>query len=183
MVSYLKQAPTGVPGDVSRPSNSTVEPIKLVPVGGTTYPSALGIPLKLVAGGAQQFNGGAETKVSFAGILVREVPNIAGDVGSDSDFFPTAPWGKQVQGLLTQGWCNVLVAAGTPARGGTVYLQIVANNGVAVGSFRADGTDSGNAIALDQAQACWASDGVGLDDNGNIDMAEIKVAGVLGTGA
>lgn len=168
--AYLFQAPSGVPGDVTRTDESNVEPAMLISASGV-FPSAFGIPVKYVTGGIQQYNGGAETKASFAGVLIREVPSIAGDVGSDAVENPTTPYSKQVQGLLVRGYCSVICAAGTPTRGGVVYTQIIANAGVAVGSFRADGTDSGNAVALDAVQAEWATDG--LDSN---KIAELRVA-------
>lgn len=184
MVSYLKQAPSGVPGDVTRTDKSNVEPAVLVGVGTSpaVYPPAFGVPMKYVTGGIQQFNGGAETKSSFAGVLVREVPGIGGS-GSDTTLGSGVPWSSQVQGLCVQGYVSVICAVGTPVRGGIVYVQIVADGPVPVGAFRADGTDSGNAIALDEAQATWASDGVGIDGNGNTNISELRIAGVLGTGA
>lgn len=169
MTAFLKQAPAGFAGDISRTDESNVEPAMLVGVGGTVFPSALGIPMKYVAGGIQQFNGGAETAADFAGVLVREVPGISGSSADDALLEPTAPYSKQVQGLLVRGYAIVKCAAGTPARGGLVYIQIVANGGVTVGSFRAT-ADGGNTIVLTAQQAQFASDGV--DAFGN---AEIRV--------
>jgi hypothetical protein len=171
--AYLFSAPAGVAGDITRTDESNVEPAQLVAAGGV-YPSAFGVPMKYVSGGIQQFNGGAETAASFAGVLIREAPGISGALADDTAAPPAggSPWANNVPvGLLVRGYCTVVVAAGTPARGGVVYVQIVANGGVAVGSFRADGTDSGNAVALTAAQAEWASDG---KDSNNI--AELRVA-------
>jgi hypothetical protein len=166
-VSYLTQAPTGIPGDVTRVDESNVEPAQLIAASGV-FPAAFGIPMKYVTGGIQQFNGGAETAPSFAGVLIREVPGIGG-TGSDGSF-AGVPYPSQIAGLLVRGYCSVVCAAGTPARGGVVYVQVVAGT-QPVGSFRADGSDSGNAVALTATQAEWASDG--LDANKN---AEIRVA-------
>lgn len=180
--AYLFQAPSGVPGDITRTDETNVEPAMLVGVGTNppVFPTSMGIPVKYVAGGIQQFNGGAETKASFAGVLIREVPSIAGP-NSDSTFSMT-PNPVQPQGLAVRGYVNVICAVGTPARGGTVYVQIVSDSSgpggstVPVGAFRADGTDTGNAIALDAVQAEWASDGVGPDGNGNTNIAELRIA-------
>jgi hypothetical protein len=166
--SYLFQAPTGVPGDITRPDETNVEPAMLVGVGGTVFPTAFGIPVKYVAGGIQQFNGGSETAASFAGVLIREAPSISGIAGDTT--LGGIPNSVQPQGLAVRGYVSVVCAAGTPARGGVVYVQIIAD-AVAVGAFRADGTDGGNAIALTAAQAEWASDGV--DAAGN---AELRIA-------
>jgi hypothetical protein len=170
MVSYLYQSPTGIPGAITRPDESNVEPAMLVAATGV-YAQAYGIPVKYVSGGIQQFNGGAETAPSFAGVLIREVPNQAGTLASDTSSGGGVPNSDQPQGLCVRGYVNVVCAAGTPARGGVVYVQIVANGGVAVGAFRADGTDSGNAVALTAAQAEWATDGKDADGN-----AELRIA-------
>lgn len=167
--AYLFQAPTGVPGDITRTDESNVEPIMLV-AASSVFAQAFGIPLKYVSGGAQQFNGGAETAADFAGVLVREVPSIAGSSASDASFAGTVPNADYPQGLCVRGYVSVLCAAGTPARGGIVYIQIVASGGVAVGSFRAS-SDGGNAVALTPAQAEWATDGKDADGN-----AELRIA-------
>jgi hypothetical protein len=167
--AFLKQAPTGVPGDLTRVDESNVEPAMLVAASGV-FPAAFGIPMKYVTGGIQQYNGGAEVAGDFAGVLVREVPGIAGSSVDDANFVPTSPFSKQVQGLCVRGYISVLCAAGTPARGGVVYIQIIANGGVSVGSFRAT-ADGGNTVALTATQAEWATDG--LDANQN---AELRIA-------
>lgn len=167
MVSYLFEAPNGVPGDITRTDESNVEPAMLVANAGV-FASAYGIPMKYVSGGIQQFSG-SEAATVFAGVLVREVPGIGGS-GSDSSF-ADAPYSSVPQGLCVRGYVSVVCVAGTPARGGVVYVQVTANNGVAVGAFRADGTDSGNAVALTATQAEWATDGVDASLN-----AELRIA-------
>jgi len=175
MTAYLKQAPIGFPGDITRADESNVEPAMLVAASGT-FASKFGIPVKYVSGGIQQFSGGAETKASFACVLIPEVLRISVSSTDDTASTGVSPLSTQLQGLLVRGYCVVKCVAGTPARGGTVYVQIVANGGAAVGDFRADGTDSGNAVALDAAQAEWASDGLGPDGYGNTNIAELRIA-------
>lgn len=148
--SFLYQAPAGVPGDVSRPDESNVEPAMLVAASGT-FAQSYGIPVKYVTGGIQQYNGGGETAASFAGVLCRVAPAITGD--TQQTFSADVPYSLVPQALCVRGYVSVICAAGTPVRGGVVYTQIVANAGIAVGAFRADGTDSGNAVALTAAQA------------------------------
>lgn len=167
--AYLFQAPNGVPGDITRTDETNVEPAMLI-AASTVFAQKYGIPMKYVTGGIQQFNGGAETAASFAGVLVREVPGIAGSSASDA-LNNAVPNPLQPNGLAVRGYISVFCFAGTPARGGVVYVQIIANAGAAVGDFRADGTDSGNAIALTAAQAEWATDGVDADKN-----AELRIA-------
>lgn len=180
-VAYTFSAPNGVPGDITRTDECNVEPAMLVPVGTSpaVYAQAFGIPVKYATGtpnGVQQFNGGAETAASFAGVLIREVPQQAAstDLGL---FTGTIPNPVQPQGLLVRGYVSVICAVGTPARGGTVYVQIVSDTSgpggatVPVGAFRADGTDSGNAIALTATQAEWAIDGVDAFGNAGLRVA------------
>ena len=172
MVSYLLQAPTGYAGDITRSDESNVEPAMLVGVGTNppVYPTAFGIPVKYVAGGIQQFNGGAETAASFAGILVREVPGISGSSLDDAVFEPTSPLPSQVQGLCVRGYVSVKCTQGTPARGGVVYVRIIASGGKNVGDIEAV-SDGSNSVALSATQAEWASDGKDSFNN-----AELRIA-------
>jgi hypothetical protein len=169
-ISYLKQAPTGVPGDITRVDESSVEPAMVVGVGSPpVYPTEFGVAMEYAAGpggttGIQQFNTGSETSASFAGILVREAPQISGSIVDDQTLQGGSPYSPVLHGLLVRGYVNVLCKAGTPVRGGVVYVQIVTQvvGGVTInpGEFRADGTGGGNAIALTATQAEWAADGV-----------------------
>lgn len=170
MVSYLFQAPTGVPGDITRPDETNVEPAMLVAVS-TVFAAAFGIPMKYVAGGIQQFNGGSETAPAFAGVLIREAPQIGGSLAGDASLGGGVPNPLQPQGLAVRGYVTVVCAVGTPARGGVVYVQIISSGGVPVGAFRADGTDGSNAVALTATQAEWASDGKDADGN-----AELRIS-------
>jgi hypothetical protein len=118
--------------------------------------------------GIQQFSGG-EAATVFAGVLVREVPSEAGSTTSDTQYTPTAPLGTQVNGFLVRGYISVLCTLGTPARGGTVYIQTSAGGSTSIGDFQA--TSTANNTALTATQAEWASDGVDANLN-----AELRVA-------
>lgn len=165
--SYLYSAPAGVPGDVTRVDETNVEPAMLIAVS-TVYAQAFGIPMKYTTGGIQQFNGGAEAPADFAGVLIREVPSISGSVAQG--FTDNVPNPDAVQGLAVRGYVSVKCVSGTPARGGSVFIQTIANGGVAVGAFRTT-DDGGNAIELTTQQASWASDGKDADNN-----AELRIA-------
>lgn len=165
MPSFLYAYPGAVAGSVTRPDETNVEPAMLI-AASTVFAQAFGIPMKFVAGGIQQFNGGAEAAADFAGVLVREVPSISGSTAQGFD--DNIPNPDQVQGLAVRGYIAVKAVVGTPARGGAVYVQIIANGGVAVGAFRAT-ADGGNTILLTNAQ--WAADGKDADNN-----AEIRIA-------
>ena len=164
MSAYLYSAPAGVPGDITRVDETNVEPAKLV-AASSVYAQAFGIPMKYVTGGIQQFNGGAEVAADFAGVLVREVPSISGNAAQGFD--DTVPNPVTVQGLAVRGYVAVKCVAGTPVRGTAVYVQIVANGGVAVGAFRAS-ADSSNTIQLTSPAVTWATDGKDADNNAEI---------------
>lgn len=170
--AYTFSAPTGIAGAITRPDESVVEPAQLFPVS-TTYPSSYGIGMKYTTGGIQAFNTGSEAATAFAGVLVREVPSISGLVADDTTANGTgSPWANNVPaGLCTRGYINVLCVYGTPTRGGTVYLRIVAtSNNETVGTFDAT-SDSSNNVALTATQAEWASDGKDANNN-----AELRIA-------
>lgn len=168
--AYLYSAPAGVPGSISRSDETNVEPAMLVAATGV-FAQLFGLPMKYVAGGIQQFNGGAEAPADFAGILIREVPSIAGSSASDAGFNDTVPNPDFPQGLAVRGYVMVKAwGSATPARGGAVFVQIVANGGVPVGAFRAD-DDGANAIELTVTQATWATTGKDADGNAEIRLA------------
>lgn len=171
MPSYLYNAPNAIPGDITRPDETTVEPIMLKPIN-SVYAQAYGIPLKYVTGGAAQFDVG-DTAASFAGILIREVPSVSGPgiTGVPAQGFADGvPLPALPQGMATRGYVGVKCPTGTPVRGGTVYIRVVAASPKNIGDFEAT-ADGSNNVALSNAQASWATDGV--DSFGN---AEIRIA-------
>lgn len=163
--AYLLNAPSGVPGAVTRPDESNVEPIML----GATPPVLFGLALKYDTNGNAIIPATGDAATVFAGVIIREVPSISGS--SAQGLTDAIPLTVQPQGMIVRGYVSVVCAAGTPVRGGTVYMQITANAGVNPGSFRADGTDSGNAVALTLTQAEWAVSGLDASNN-----AELRVA-------
>lgn len=168
MPAYLYSAPAGVAGDVTRVDESNVEPGMLVANGSPeSYPQAFGIPLKNASGGFAKFVGN-ETAADFAAILTRAVPAISQSL--NQGFNDNVPYEKVPQGILVRGYCNVKCTVGTPTRGGTVYVRVVADTGKAIGDFEAS-SDTTKSVALSATQATWASDGKDADNN-----AEIRVA-------
>lgn len=163
--AYLFQAPNGVAGDISRTDETNVEPAMLVAVS-TVFAQAFGIPMVYVAGGISQYATG-NTAAQFAGVLVREVPSISGN--ALAGFSDNIPNSDAPQGLAVRGYVNVKCVTGTPARGGIVYIRVVASTGHVIGDFDAV-TDADN-VALSLTQASWASDGKDADNN-----AEIRIA-------
>ena len=166
--AYLFQAPTGVPGDITRTDETNVEPAMLVAVS-SVFAQAFGIPMAYVAGGISQWQG-SNVAADFAGVLVREVPSISGSLSSDASLGGGVPNPLQPNGLAVRGYVSVLCTIGTPARGGVVYIRTVASGGKAIGDFEAV-SDPGNNVALSATQAEWASDGKDASNN-----AELRIA-------
>lgn len=168
MPAYLFKAPAGFPGDLTRVDECNVEPARLVALA-SVYVQRFGVAMRYVSGGIQQWTTGL-TKADFAGALVREVPSIAGTSASDATFNDSVPNPDQIAGLLVRGYMTVKCTAGTPARGGVVYVRIVADTDRPIGAFEAN-SDGGNSVALDAVQAEWASDGKDADG-----VAELRIA-------
>ena len=166
MASYLYRAPAGVPGDITRVDETSVEPAMLIANSGT-FAQAFGIPVKYATGGIQQFTGG-EAATDFAGVLVREVPSISGNTAQGFD--DTVPNPDQVNGFAVRGYVSVKCTVGTPTRGGVVYVRVEADTGKAVGDFEAS-SDTTKSVALTATQATWATDGKDSDNN-----AELRIA-------
>lgn len=162
MTAFLYNAPAGIKGDVSRIGESNVESV----IQGSQF-SAYGLPAVFNGSGQAIPFGAGNVAIDFQGILVRQAPAISGNALSGFD--DTIPWLEALQGLMPRGYAMVKCAAGTPVRGGLVYIQITASGGVAVGEFRAS-SDGGNAVALLATQAEWATNGKDGDN-----LAEIRV--------
>lgn len=161
MTSYLKNAPAGVPGDVTRLQNSIVEPILL----GEAF-TAFGVPYKLDAStGKAMMIDASDAATVFKGVLSRSVPSIGGNFNQGlNDAIPNA---DSSQGGMVEGYINVLCPVGTPVKGGIVYMRVVAATGKLVGDFEAT-ADGANSVVL--AGVEWASNG---KDANNI--AELKI--------
>lgn len=162
MTSILYRASSGVAGDVTRPDNTVVEPGLL---NASAAPTAFGAPVKLVSGKFEKIASGNAATV-FAGILSRIAPSIAGDLVQT--FAGGTPNANAVQGIVVKGYVNVVCTQGTPARGGQVFMRVVAATGKAVGDLEAT-ADGVNNVAL--TGVTWAVDG---KDASNV--TEIRIA-------
>lgn len=167
MTSYLYQAPSGVPGDITRVDESNVEPAMLV----TPFPSNYGVAMKYGTAGITPYAAGDAASV-VAGTLARAVPGIS-QSSSNEAVNTFQPNQSEPQGLMTRGYMCVKVNAGTPVRGQPVYIVQTASSGHAAGAFETT-ANSGANVALSSTivgNFTWASDGV--DANG---FGEIRVA-------
>lgn len=174
MVSYLYQSPSGVPGDITRPRDTTVEPVMLV----SPYPANYGKPMKYAAGSNGAPEGvtqmaASDTAAVFCGVLARAVPGISGSSSNESfDTFEPNP--NEPQQLVTRGYVCVWVQAGTPVRGAQACVVVTASSGHVVGEFEV-GTNGGNNVALTGTvvgNVTWASDGVDANGYGEIRIAQ-----------
>jgi hypothetical protein len=172
MVSYLYQAPSGVPGDVSRPDESNVESVMLV----SPFPANFGLPMKYATGSNVTGEGvtpmvAADTASVFAGILTRAAPGISqSNTAEDVNTFQ--PNQSEPNGLCVRGYVSVVCTFGTPVRGQPVYVCTTAAAGHIVGTFEA-GSNADNTPLTGTlvGNVTWASDG--LDSFGN---AEVRIA-------
>ena len=149
MVAYLKYAPSGFPGNISRPGagNNTIEPVLL----GSPAPQVFGAPVKISSNKAIPFAGG-EVPSNFYGILVQSTPAEGGGL-TNANFTDTIPNPNNVQQVLVSGYASVICTVGTPVRGGQVYARTVTNGSKAIGDLEATaditgagtaGTNTGN---------------------------------------
>jgi hypothetical protein len=162
MASFLYRAPAGVAGSVTRVDDTTVETGIL---NSANAPTAFGAPVKIVSGQFQKI-AASDTASVFYGVLARTAPSIAGDLGQS--FTTGIPNVTTPQGIVRRGYVNAVCTIGTPARGGQVYMRVVAATGKAVGDFEAT-ADGSNNVAL--TGVTWAVDG---KDSSNV--TEIRIA-------
>lgn len=156
MVAFLYRMPAGIPGDVTRPSQSTIEPAI---IDATTPPTSYGIPVKLVSGKVQPLAGG-EAATAIYGLLARPYPTNA---GTDPLGTSTPPVAGPCD-ILRRGYMSVQLRAGTAAKGGTVYVRVAAAaSGKPIGGIEA-AADSTNTVVLAAASFMGAADASGVTE-------------------
>ena len=162
MTSILYRASSGVAGDVTRPDDTVVESGLL---NAAKAPTAFGAPVKIVSGKFEKVEA-SDAATVFYGILSRVAPSIAGDL--TQTYAGGTPNTASVQGIVREGYVNVVCTQGTPARGGQGFMRITADTGKAVGDLET-AADSGKCVAL--TGVTWAVDG---KDSSNV--TEIRIA-------
>lgn len=162
MTSILYRASSGVAGDVTRPDDTVVESGLL---NAAKAPTAFGAPVKIVSGKFEKVEA-SDAATVFYGILSRVAPSIAGDLVQT--YAGGTPNASAVQGIVREGYVNVVCTQGTPARGGQVFMRVTADTGKAVGDLET-AADSGKCVAL--TGVTWAVDG---KDSSNV--TEIRIA-------
>ena len=162
MTAFLFRAPSGVAGDITRQLDTVVESGLL---NAAKAPTAFGAPVKIVSGKFEKIEA-SDAATVFYGILSRIAPSIAGDTAQT--FASGTPNASSVQGIVREGYVNVVCPVGTPARGGQVFMRITADTGKLVGDLET-AADSGKCVAL--VGVTWAVDG---KDASNV--TEIRIA-------
>jgi hypothetical protein len=157
--AYTYRMPVGVPGDVTRPSQSTIEAHAY----GATPFTAYGLPVKLSAGKVIPMGAGDAAQQPL-GFLARPFPTQGANA---SDPLGTAvPPTSGVANLLKRGYITVKNNVGTPALNGVVYMRVTANGGnTIIGGIEAT-SDGGNTIALAGCTFNGAADA-----DGNVEIA------------
>lgn len=160
MVAFLKRMPQGIPGDITRQSQSTIEPGVL----NSALPfTRFGIPGKVVSGKFVPL-AGAEVAGDIYGLLVRPYP-ITGNSGSDPLGTATPPI-RGACDVLRRGYISVKNNAGVPALNGVVYVRIAdgtVNQPIGGIEAAADGVET---IILTGARFMSAADA-----DGNVEIA------------
>ncbi|AFC85911.1 structural cement protein Gp24 [Frateuria aurantia] len=161
MPAYLYRMPSGIPGDVTRYSVSTIEP---VPTDSSNPFASFGIPGKIVSGKFVPLASG-DTDVKVYGFLVRAYPTQNGvnqALGADT------PLAGVMGNVLRRGYIAVKLNAGVAALGAPVYVRVGgATDSQPIGGIEAaaDAT-AGNTIELANCTFMSAADA-----SGNVEIA------------
>jgi hypothetical protein len=137
MTAYTERMPAGFLGDITRLGGSIIEPGI---VGSADV--AHGAPIKLSDGKFVALEEG-DAATDIYGFMGRSFPT-QGGTGTLTPGVVPAGAGCDV---VRQGYVLVLLADGTAAKGGTVYVRTAADTGKAVGDIEA-ATATGN-VAID----------------------------------
>lgn len=141
MTAILSRAPTGFAGGVSRASEGRVIQPELIYA--TTPPTAYGQFLK--------YNGSAVTPMAsgdaatvFAGIAVRSYPVQSTTNAMGAAVPPTTGFID----MLRSGFVTLILALGTAAKGGQVYVVTTAGGTVNVGDLVTAASPAGGGTAV-----------------------------------
>lgn len=153
--AFLYRMPAGIPGDVTRASQSTIEPVFLDP----TLPFAgYGLFGKIASGKFVPFGAGDVSGADY-GLLVRAYPTTGGS-GADPLGTSTPPT-KGVADVLRRGYMTVRLNAGTASKDGAVYVRVAAAAaGKPIGGIEAV-ADSTNTVAITIASFMGPADASG----------------------
>ena len=138
MAAYTYRMPSGIPGDVSRKSHSTIESHNM-----PTPVAAFGVFAKMDATGNLAALGSSDTADTVYGLIVRSYPTTS----ATNDLGQAVP-PKGITDVLVRGYMTVKCNAGTAKKGGAVYVRIgAAATGKPIGGIEAV-ADGENTIAV-----------------------------------
>lgn len=155
MAAFLYRMPYGIPGDVTRQSQSTIEP--------HVYNASLPFPgfglFGKIASGKFVPIANGDAAGAVYGLLLRPFP-IQGANASDP-LGTSVPPTVGVADVLKRGYASVKVNAGTPALGGAVYVRVATPAGAKVIGGCEAVADGANTILVAGAQFQGAADASG----------------------
>jgi hypothetical protein len=155
MVAYLYRMPSGVPGDVSRKSHSTIESHNM-----TTLATAFGLFVKIDTSGNLAPLASADTAASVYGLLVRSFPTTS----ATNELGAAAPV-KGINDVMVRGYMTVKCNAGTAKKAGAVHVRIASpTTAKPIGGIEAV-ADGANTIAVNARFMHEA------DAQGNVEIA------------
>lgn len=135
--AFLYRMPSGIPGDVSRKSQSTIEPVQY----GATAFTAFGLFGKISAGKVIPVATN-DVASSIYGLLVRAYPTQSSTDPLGTSTPPTSGYGD----IMRRGYMTIKCNAGTAALNSQVYLRIAnPSSGKPVGGIEAVGEVVGTA--------------------------------------
>lgn len=159
MVSFLYRMPAGIPGDVTRPSQSTIEPGQ---IDAAAPPTKYGVFLKMVSGKLRALGAG-DAAVTPYGLLARPYPTNAANEPLGTATPPTS-------GLcdpMVRGYMTVKLALGTAAKGGAVYVVTTAGGSVVGGDIVTAASPAGGGTATLIPNCIFMG---GADADGNVEI-------------
>lgn len=155
MVAFVTRMPKGIPGDVTRQSQSTIEAAILNPAAAF---AGFGLFGKINAGKFEPVGTG-DTAASVYGLLLRAYP--AQGANASDPLGTAVPKTSGVADVLRRGYANVKVNAGTAAQGGAVYVRVAAAAaGKPIGGIEA-AADGANTITVPGAVFMDSADASG----------------------
>lgn len=153
---FLLRMPAGIPGNVTRPQNATIEAQQLDT---TNFPTVYGVPVAVDATSknVRKIMGG-DAATAIYGFYVRPFPTTG---GSSDGIGTSTPPTSGIVSILKRGYISVKLNVGTAAKNGAVYARIVANGGnTIIGGIEAT-SDSTNTILFANAYFTGAADASG----------------------
>ena len=154
--AFLYRMPAGIPGDITRHESATVEPIQ---IDSANPPTAYGVPCVIddATRKLRKVKTG-DIAADIYGFLVRPYPTGGSQDGLGKSTPPTAG----MVDALRRGYLAVINKSGSAAKGGPVYVRVVAASGKAVGDIEA-GADGTNNVAI-PATFVGAADADGITE-------------------